>query len=178
MARIKSKHVKRAMDNQAYDKVKKLLKGANSAEEVIARCTREAKRMGLQIKTKTSTSLKWSKMTTTFYKEIRLGQDFDQEPEWARAVIWAHEMVHVYQWRQMKRARFAARYLRAFWRWAIEIQAYRMSVMVRKRLGIEAVWNDRYIRQLPDRLRGGYALWRIRRSSLHEQTIKALRSEL
>ena len=176
--RIRSKHVRWAGDDTYYNKVKALLAGADTAEEIIARCEQEARRLGLRVVKKDSSSMKWSKMTTTWYREIRLGSDFDDEPEWARAVIWAHEMVHVYQWRGMGRARFASRYAWRLWRWAIEIQAYRMSVHIRKVLKIRKSWTERYIRDRPYRLKAVYLLGGLRWSHLRNKTRSVLTHEL
>jgi len=178
MARIRKKWRTRALDNDAFNKVKKLLNGAKTAEDIIERCKAECKRLGYEITTKSSSSMKWSKMTTTYYKEIRLGEDFDEEPDWAQAVTWAHEMVHVYQWRLMGKVTFARRYLSALWRWVIEMQAYRMSIHIFEQLGANKEWVERYIRQKPDHLRGPYAFWRIRKSDLRKYTRIILRTEL
>jgi len=176
--RIRKSHVKLAFNDRYFDKVLKLLDGATTAKEIIDRCEAEAKRLGLKVKKKTSSFFKWSKMTTTYYKEIRLGEDFDDEPEWAQAVTWAHEMVHVYQWRGMGRANFARRYLWRIWRWIIEMQAYRMSIHIRKLLGIKESWTKRYIRDKPYKLKGGYLLGGLRWSHLKKQTRHVLFIEL
>lgn len=178
LTRIRSSAVRSANDDRYFKKVLKLIDGADTPGEIINRCEREAKRMGLKVTTKSSTSLKWSKMTTTFYREIRLGVDFDDEPEWAQAVIWCHEMVHVYQWRGMGRVGFARRYAWRVSRWWIEMQAYRMSIHVRKLLKVNHRMTERYIRAKPSSLRGGYALGGLRWKHLRDKTSSVLFGEL
>ena len=178
MAKLRKKHVKLAFRNTSYDKVVKLLDGAKTPAEVIDRCEREAKRLGLRVVKKNSTSLKWSKMTTTFYREIRLGTEYDRMPEWAKAALWAHEMVHVYQWRDMGRAKFARRYMWAPTRWAIEMEAYRITIFMRQRFGVERVWNERYIGDLVHVFRSAYGMWRIQAKSLRKNTVEVLSTAL
>ena len=176
--RLKSKDIRRAEYDGYYDKVLDLIKGCKTPKQIIEKCEAEARRLKLQVVKKYSSSMKWSKMTTTFYKEIRLGADFDDEPDWAQAVIWAHEMVHVYQWRGMGRGTFASRYAWRSWRWAIEMQGYRMSLHVRKVLGIKREWNARYIRAMPSILKSGYVLGGLRWSHLRDRTREVLFAEL
>lgn len=178
LTRLRSSAIRSANDDHYFNKVLKLIDGAKTPEEIIERCEKEAKRLGLRITTKSSTSLKWSKMTTTFYKEIRLGSDFDDEPAWAQASTWAHEMVHVYQWRGMGRAKFARRYLWRVSRWWIEMQAYRMSIHVRKVLGIDKTMTQRWIREKPYRLKAGYLLGGLRWKDLRNKTRQVLTEEL
>lgn len=173
--RLRSSDIRRADSTRAFDKVMKLLEGATTADEIIERCRREAKRLGLRIVTKSSTSLQWSKFTTTFYKEIRLGSEFHKKAKWQQAATWAHEMVHVYQWRLEGRARFGSRYVfRTRYRWAYEVEGYRMSVHIRERLKVPRAWTRAYIFDRPNVLRKSYALHTIRRNDLTKHTIEIL----
>ena len=178
LTRIRNSAVRKAFEDRYVDKVLKLIDGANTPAEVINRCEREAKRLGLRVTTKSSSSLKWSKMTTTFYKEIRLGTNFSKTPDWAQAVTWCHEMVHVYQWRGMGRFKFARRYAWRVSRWWIEMQAYRMTIHMRKKFKIDRSWSERYIEAIPYRLKAGYALGGLRWSHLRKQTVHVMTTEL
>lgn len=178
LIRIRDKHVRLAMDNDSYDAVKDLLQGSKTPSIIIERCIDEANRLDLRITTKTSTSKTWSKMTTTFYKEIRLGTGFALQPEWAQAMIWAHEMVHGNQWRKMGRATFGTRYLDTRWRWIIEMQAYRMSIHIRERIGIPQAATVTYIQQKPNDLWDAYAFWALNKWDFTKYTREVLSTEL
>lgn len=178
LTRIRSKHVALAKSDKYFKRVLTLIKGTKDPKEIIRRCEREVIRLGMKIEKKSSSSMKWSKMTTTYYSKVKLGSDFDDEPLWAQAVIWAHEMVHVYQWRGMGKGRFAFRYAWRLSRWWIEMQGYRMSVHVRKVLKVSKEMTERYIRARPSSLRGSYSLGGIRWKDLREKTRSVLFGEL
>lgn len=83
----------------------------------------------LKLVTKDSTFLRLSKMTTTYFKEIRLGSGWPNYNEYQKANTLVHEAVHARQWRSYGRFRFGTWYLRRpRWRWAIEMQGYRESM--------------------------------------------------
>lgn len=179
LIRIRPEDVRRAYVNDAFDRVLKLLEGADTAEEISHRCHRDALRLGLIVRHKSSSSLKWSKFTTTFYEEVRLGSDFYEEPAWAQAATWAHELVHVHQWRIVGRAKFGRRYVFSLrWRWMYEMQAYRMSILIRQRLGVSEEMTLRYIRQKPESLRSSYLLMGLRNNHLRDYTRQILTSEM
>lgn len=85
--------------------------------------------LGLELKEKDSNFLRLSKMTTTYFNEIRLGANWSEYSDYQKANIYVHEAVHARQWRTVGRFRFGTWYLRRpRWRWAIEMQGYRESV--------------------------------------------------
>jgi hypothetical protein len=156
-----------------------LLKGASTAEDIIERCVQEAMRLKLDIRHKRSRSLKWSKFTATYYREIRLGSNFTKLPKWAQATIWAHEMVHVYQWRDVGRSKFGTSYVfNPMKRWEWEMQGYRMSVAIRKRLGISTETNERYIEDKIKSVWKAYVLSALHKPSYEKKTRMALTTAL
>ncbi len=178
--KIRNKDIARQNDDKYLDKVPNQIKGADTPDEIISQCKKEAKRLGLRIVHKSSTFPRLSKFTTTLYKEIRLGTSFRDKPRWVQATIWAHEMVHVYQWRGEKRARFALRYIGfpGRYRWAYEMQAYRMSIHVRKVLKATRSSTNRSIEARPKGMKKGYSLGLLRWRDLRGDTRDVLYDEL
>lgn len=178
--RIRSKDVHRANDDEYFCKVLKLLKGATTPDEIITRCERETLRLGMRYVNKSSSSMRWSKYTTTWYSQVRLGSNFRDRSRLAQAATWAHEMIHVYQWRGEGRGRFGTRYIGypGRWRWAYEMQAYRMSIHIRKVLKVTTSSTKRYIRDKHESMRKTYSLGGFRSSDLRNKTREVLYDEL
>ncbi len=116
-------------------------------------------------------------MGMTFYSQIRIPFDYQEMSELDYAAMLFHELRHLRQWRKYGRFQFGARYiLQPRWRWAMEMQAFRSSVMMRDRLGDKML--REYISRLPITFITTYALRSIRWEDLESQTIKILRSEM
>ena len=176
---IRDIDVEWAQDNCAYDKVMALIEGAETPEQIIEMCEAECKRLGIEIRHKNSSSLRWSKATTTFYRYVLLGTVFPSLDPWQQASTWCHEMGHVYQWRLDGRARFGSRYVfRTRWRWIYETQCSRISVAIRERLKINRSNTDQYINATPGSFKANYAMGSLRWKDLESKTIKLLCAEL
>jgi len=178
LTRLRGSAIRSANDDRYFSMVLNLICGATTPEEIILRCEDEANRLDMKIMTKASTSLKWSKMTTTFYREIRLSQGYSDKSPWQKAATWCHEMVHVYQWRGMGRTKFASRYAWRTSRWWIEMQAYRMDIYISKMSLAKTTKIQDYIESMPSNLRSGYALGGLRQKDLRDATREVLTGEL
>jgi len=81
--------------------------------------------MGMEIVHKKSWDLWLTKATTVYYKQLRLGEDWEDKNIFQKAMTWVQEGVHPKQWRHYKRNKFRTRYLFwPRWRWAQEVPGY------------------------------------------------------
>lgn len=136
---------------------------------------------GYVIKQKTSFfGSRFSKMTTTYYKEIRVGDGWEGYSVPKKASILKHEIVHAQQWRNFGRAEFGSRYVfSARFRWAMEVQAYRESVRAYRTLGATEKWLRNYAtREVPDVLWQNYMLGLLRKGDIYEHTARILLREV
>jgi len=146
------------------------------AEGLIARWKAEARTMKVAIEYKSSHFGRWSKLSTTFYRSIRLGTTFkSRPPEW-QAVTMGHEIFHARQWRGYGPSKFRTRYLFwTRWRWAIEVQAYCESVRVLVALGANDDTIRDYIADRPAVLWRNYAIKSIWKKDVYAYTLLALK---
>lgn len=164
-----------AEDNRYLNKVLRLLDGKKTPSEIECSARAALFRLGYKVVQKKVGISKWKYMTTTLRGQVRLAKDFyDYSPE-HRAAVFMHELVHAYQWRGEGTVRFALRYLVAPWRWAYEIQAYRVNVHVYKKLGRSTNSINLWIIRRGERLNNGYNLGRLEGNV--EETIRILEEE-
>jgi len=175
--RLRSKHVNLALSNRHLNKN---LAKLTTPEKMLDHYEAKAKKKGLRVLPKSSFfGPNFQKMTTTYWKQIRLGSEYPTYPPEAQAGLWAHEWVHVEQWGHYGVVRFASLYLGARYSWAFEMQAYRESIRAMKVLGYPRKEIEAFIKRKPKSLWGGYPLMRqIRWKDLEKQTVTVLRKEL
>lgn len=135
-------------------------------------CAEKIQKLGMRIVEKPPSRLRLSKMATTYYREIRVPKGFFGRG-WSvarRAVTLAHELIHALQWRFYGMASFALRYLSARFRWAVEMQAYRFGVLVKRMLGYleSAIQNS--IRHRASAMRKPYKLRGLRWGDVKKYT--------
>lgn len=130
-----------------------------------------AKKMGYKIVNKRSWGTKLSKFTTTYYRQIRVGEKYPDYPIEAQAIIMCHEIVHARQWRHYKPARFATRYLAsARFRWAMEVQGYAEGIHAAVALGADEDYIEHQIQHRANTLRKSYSMWSLRASDVRSAT--------
>ncbi len=105
---IRSKHLHVAKSGFNLEPT---IRQLTTPEVMIEHYQRLARAYGIEVVTKTSGPL--DHFTTTYYKTIRLGADFDEQDPYSQASTWAHEFVHVRQW--AVRARDLRGHLRPQW---------------------------------------------------------------
>lgn len=163
LVKLRSKDRERALSTRHF--VDKVLSFERDPDGLLAYCISFAKRHGVRIVEKRPSRLKLSKMTTTYYREIRVAVGFWGRG-WSvarRAVVMAHEILHVLQWRFYGRVTFAMSYVgSARFRWAIEMQAYRFGVLVKRMLGYAERSIQDSIRHRASAMRKPYALGGLR----------------
>jgi hypothetical protein len=139
--------------------------------------------LGMNLVIKSSSRMRLSKMTTTYYREIRLGSGWNDYAPDVRAAILVHEAVHARQWRGYGASRFGLYYAsNPRWRWSIEMQGYRESVrwaviaMNAAQLPAAAIEGriDEYIGDCTQSLVTAYSLGRISKSNLRRHTQEIL----
>ena len=174
--KIRSIDVSRASNDKYYNDIACEIQPHNEAIDIIKACQDYAKKLGIKIEEKSSNSLKISKMSTTYYKSIRLGSNFSKKSDIDKAKTWAHELCHSLQWRHEGRVKFGSRYiLSPRWRWVYEVQAYRISVMVLRKLKLNDSDINDYIKRIPNSLRNNYSLKIIRKKDIENKTIQILK---
>lgn len=171
--RLKPSHIRLASNDDLFDReVFHHDDGRKrTAEEVIHWCETKARAMGMKIVQKPPSSLKLSKFGSTYYGEIRLPMDYNKRSAWRNAALWAHELIHAWQWRKYKR--FGSKYIfNSRWRWAIEMQCYRVTVRAWKHFGKNP---HKYINDKPEGMRKSYACKAIRKADIEKYTLATLR---
>lgn len=176
--RIKSKHLQIAQSGHGLEPC---LRELDSPRRMLRHYERQAQALDLRVLPKTSLfGPNWAKLTTTFYKQIRLGEDFETRSEVDRAITWAHEFVHVRQWRIWGRANFATKYVGSPGHgWAFEMQAYRETLRAMAVLGVSKQIRRHRVETQADRLLDSYLLLRqLREDQLRRHTHEVLEPEL
>jgi hypothetical protein len=142
--------------------------------------------LGLELVIKSSRYTRLSKMTTTYFREIRLGSRWPEYNDFQKASTLVHEAVHARQWRYYGRFRFGTWYLRRpRWRWAIEMHGYRESarwaVIHMHAAGSSTSRIEREVRRRASATTGilvnGYALGRVSRSDRMDWTNRIMLEE-
>lgn len=123
---------------------------------------------------------RFSKMSTTYYREIRVGSRWEEFSVAKKAAVLKHEIVHAKQWRHYGQVRFAAKYIfSARFRWSMEVQAYRESVRAYRTLGALESWLREYVLDsVPGSLWNSYGLRTLRKDDVYDETRKLLLKEL
>lgn len=167
----------RARDNYAYRRVMDLMHGARTPAEIKKRAFSKIRNMGMTVVHKPSTSLRFSKTSTTYYRQVRLSETFEKLPEWKQAVTICHELGHAFDWHRDGPLTFGSRYvLSARWRYVYEMRCYRITIAIREQLRITRSSTEAYINALPKAIRKGDALRSLR--SLDSHVTKILRAEI
>jgi hypothetical protein len=131
--------------------------------------------MGLAVVNKPDLGTSLSRMSTTYYRELRLGTGYADKTDAWKAVTMAHEILHARQWRHWGPATFRTRYMFwTRWRWAIEVQAYRESVRCLVALGVRPSTLDEYIASRPGVLWSKYAIKTLHKGDVFEHTMRLL----
>jgi hypothetical protein len=139
-----------------------------------------AKEHGYVIRQKSSLFGRLSKMSTTYYKEIRVGSRWETFTVAKKAAVLKHEIVHAKQWHHFGQATFGTKYIfSARFRWAMEVQAYRESTRAYRTLGATEPWLREYVTDVvPASLWGSYGLRTLRKDDVFYETRKILMKEL
>lgn len=168
--KLKSEHIKLAnstrfevSESDLPDKIGK------TPDEAIKRAWKRIEKLGYTVVRK-----KRGNFTTTLHNYLFLDDHYDKMGPIDRASLLWHELVHADQWRKWGRLRFAYRYSRPQWRWAIETSAYRHQYRIWLYFGIPEQKVIRSIKKLPSNFAKGYKMHRIDRKQLDKETFKAM----
>ncbi len=174
--KIRDKHIALARNDSCLNAK---LDELTSAKQMLAYYEKELKRRGMKLIPKSTVfGLDWARMTTTLRRNIYIGVNYERYSTRRKAAVLAHEFVHVKQWDKYRR--FGLRYLfSARFGWAMEMQAYRETIRVKKLLGYREKYIEAYVNERAGRLWRGYKLMRqIRRKHLDVYTHEVLSREL
>lgn len=129
----------------------------------------ELARYDVTLKPKVAKTGRFARLTTTYYQHVRVPEDWDERGTLGQVLTLAHELVHVRQWRKYGRARFGGRYVFSpRWRWAMEVQAYRESIRVRKVLGMGKGEAEQYAGRVAARMWTTYRLWPLSKAHVRK----------
>lgn len=147
----------------------------DTPEKMLAHCLAELQRYGVRIAKKAPMKTKYARMTTAFYRQVRVGTTWDRKSTAAKAVTLAHELVHIRQWRHFGRIAFGSSYVfSARWRWAMEMNAYRESMRAMKILGYSKTHRKNSATTRGPSMYGTYALRGLRRDHVVNYTREVL----
>jgi len=114
--------------------------------------------------------------TTTYFREIRLGVNYNDRPTASKASLLMHELVHVRQWREYGPVNFATNYvLVPGFRWAVEVQAYRESIRAQRTMRTSTHDATMYAHEVAFSLYNNYMLSYFNKSHLIQQTHNILK---
>lgn len=163
--KIRPGDVKHAMSMELHDS---FLDKPRTAQEIVDHAYEVAEDMGLRIVKKNTVFKRWSKLSTTFYSQIRVGVDFDKPVKGGaeallqkQAITLMHELRHARQWRKYGRTGFAKRYLGdPRFGWYCEVACYGESVWTAVSMGARKKWLNKYVHNRDDTLIRSYLLLR------------------
>lgn len=180
--RLRKSDIKRARSTRVFNKKLADYPTLELVEERYRRYFTDE--LGMKIVTKSSNHLRLSKMTTTYYKELRLGTNFEDKDDIGQAQIWVHEAPHTKQWRYYGRIKFSYKYAKdSRWRWSIEMPCYgeglRWSIIHARYEGLSVEKIDKaidnYIERIVRIFANGYGLGWVHRGDMRKWTRKILR---
>lgn len=180
--RLRKSDIKRARSTRVFNKK---LADYPSPQEVEERYRRYfTDELKMRIVTKSSNHMRLSKMTTTYYKELRLGANFEDKDDIGQAQIWVHEGGHTKQWRYYGCIKFAYKYAKdSRWRWSIELPCYgeglRWSIIHARHNGLSddklETAIDNFIERIVRIFDNGYGLGWVHRGDMRKWTRQILR---
>lgn len=144
-----------------------------TAKEIIAHAHKVAKAEGVGISKKSSKLGKWSKLSTTYPTEIRVGANFDKLHPTEQAITLMHELRHARQWRDIGVKNFARGYVTdPRFGWIMEVEAYGESVWTAVCMGgADEPWLTKYVHNRDDSLIRSYLLLRpLKQTHLRKRT--------
>jgi hypothetical protein len=131
--RLRSSDIRLARSGRYHDVA---LNRKWGGKELKAYGEKVAKKMGYRIVPKSTTTLRLSKMTTTYYREIRVGTTYPSMSVHWQAALLMHELVHGRQWRHYRPVRFGRKYIfSSTFRWAMEMNGYSEHIWAMVALG-------------------------------------------
>lgn len=171
--KLRAKDEKRAKSSDCLDES---IRSYKRAQDLLEYCLKEIKRLGLRVVEKKKSKLRLSKMSTTYYREVRVAHGFWKRDIPTQAATLAHELVHARQWRKHGRVRFALAYATSpRFRLAVELQAYRESIRAMRAMGYSNKYIESYINRKPFTMKDAYLLHRVRWDALSSLTRCVLR---
>jgi hypothetical protein len=143
-----------------------------TAKEIITHAYKVAEELGIGISEKSSRWGKWSKLSTTYPIEIRVGSNFRNLTEAEQAIVLMHELRHVRQWYEFGIKKYAYSYVGdPRFGWAMEVECYGESLWTAVAMGGSKSFLDKYVHNRDDTLIESYLLLRpIKQTHLRKHT--------
>lgn len=155
MARIRSKYERLAASARFHDAY---LDVKHGPESVLWYFESFYKKRKVKLVHKSKGTGRLSRMTTTWGRKVYLGWRYRESSDFVKAIVLAHEAVHVLQQRHYRLSVFGLRYaLSKQFRWAMEVQGYAQSLKARKAMGGKSTLT-RYVDQYANSIANSYSL--------------------
>lgn len=139
----------------------------------LARARALYRKLGIPERKKLPTKTVWARMGTMLPWCALWPSDWDSRSTSSKAAMRWHELVHGLQWR----AGWFGRYAFAEWRWALEMNGYRMTIRAHSRMGM----SEKKLLQLGEyyasRIVKTYRLRRLDAKQVRAKTREILRTE-
>lgn len=172
--RIRDKDIRLARSTRHFPD---FLTHAMRPSELLGAAIMDVESMGYTIVKKSSSFLRLSKFSTTYYNQIRVGSGWDEYSTGQKGSVMTHEGGHGRQWRYYTPIVFAFRYMTyPRFRWAIEMQGYSMSVWAYHAMGYSEKSILGYIERRAKTIRSEYKMWSINAADVERHTRELLTS--
>ncbi len=154
--RLRAKDITFARSPEYLDPYLSVSRGARTREKIIQHATAELHELGYKLKKKKGPKgWKAKRMSTTLWRTVWLGVNWDSKSPHEQAATLMHELVHARQYRGIKR--FLPRYVAdSRFRFAVETHAYRETCRAYRAMGLSERSIKAYAEDLPNRFIKSY----------------------
>lgn len=168
--RLRKKHISLAKSERFMFSARQL---PSSPRASLSRARALYRKLGIRERTKLPTKTVWARMGTMLPWCALWPSDWDSRSTSSKASTRWHELVHGLQWR----AGWFGRYAFAEWRWALEMNGYRMSIRAYKRMGTSEKNLLRLVEHYASKIVKTYRLRRLDAKQVQAKTREILRAE-
>lgn len=168
--KLRRRHIKLAESERFLLSARRVPTNTNAA---LAEARRLMRRLGIRERTKLPTRTKWARMGTMLPWCALWPSDWGRMTNLEKAAMRWHELCHALQWR----AGWFGRYAIAEWRWALEVNGYRMQIRAMRRMGVRSDYLLNVVENVAKRLRKTYRLRFLDSRQVRSETRRILRAE-
>jgi hypothetical protein len=131
--------------------------------------------LGYRKRTKIPLGIRWSRTATTLpWCALLYPEQWDDMPPFAQASLSWHETGHMRQW---KDRRFRL-YVWARWRWALEVQCFRLQLRAEQRMGLSKKQLEKHAEEIARKIWRAYWLFTLSRRQVRRETLEILMEEI
>jgi hypothetical protein len=131
--------------------------------------------LGFRARHKILSGVRWSRKATTLpWCALLYPESWDEMPAFAQASLSWHEVGHMRQWRD----RCFRLYIWAKWRWALEVQCFRLQLRAEKRMGLTQDQLEQHAEEIASHMWRAYWLFYLSKKQVRRETLQILLEEI